>query len=185
MGKVLKIAILAGFFAVLQACATANVNVSHQAPAAPPKFVRVAVPAFENGVGPDLPATAPDNVAGAIISTLQKERPGLFQEVSSSQSKDAGELVLRGKILSYNGGSKAARFLLIGLGAGKLELEVALVNGDTGETVERFSTSGSIVAGGVAGATMGIDNMVNSAARKIVERLAPYGSGGGVTTDKQ
>jgi hypothetical protein len=33
-------------------------------------------------------------------------------------------------------------------GAGKLKLEVSFINGATGETIEQFSTSGEIVAGG-------------------------------------
>lgn len=177
MKKIFAVVALVGLMAILQACATARVDVSRDAPAVKPKFERVAVPPFGNEVGAELPATAPENVAGEIIAMLQKDHPGLFREVKSTPAKAASELIVQGKILNYNPGSKAARFILIGLGSGKLELEITLVNGGTGETLEQFSTSGSLVAGGISGATMGIEDMIKSAAKKVVERLVPYGSG--------
>ncbi len=165
-----------GLLAITQACATARVGVVQEAPATAPKFNRVVVTTFSNEVGTSLPATAPENVAGTIIAILQKEHPTAFPEVSSTLSNRPTELVVQGKILKYDPGSKAARFILIGLGAGKLELDVAFMNAATGETIEQFSTSGEIMAGGVMGASMGIDDMINSAAKKIVDRLVRYGS---------
>ena len=176
MRRVYQAVLLIGLLALTQACATARIGVSKDAPVTAPEFDRVAVLRFSNEVGESLPATAPENVAGAIIAVLQKEHPKAFREVSSTQSTQPTELVVQGKILKYNPGSKAARFILIGLGAGKLELEVAFINAATGETLEQFSTSGEIMAGGVLGASMGIEDMINSAAKKIVERLIPYGS---------
>lgn len=174
----LRAVMFIGLVTMLQACATANVGVTRQPSATPTRFERVSVLPFESKAGADIPATAAENVAGALIAKLQKDRPGLFKEVKSTSSNDSSVLIVKGKILKYDPGSKAARFILIGLGAGGLELDVTFVNGGTGEEIEQFSTSGSIVAGGVAGASMGIENMINSAADKIVERLAVYGAGG-------
>jgi hypothetical protein len=70
-------------------------------------------------------------------------------------------------------------FILIGLGAGDLKLEVALLDGASGVTVERFSTDGAIVAGGVMGASMGIDDMIASAAGKVSDRVVTYGVASG------
>lgn len=184
MTNVFKAVMLVGLVTVLQACATANVGITSQPSATPPKFERVSVLPFDSKAGAGIPATAEENIAGAIIAKLQKDHPGLFREVTSTSSNDSGELIVKGKILKYDPGSKAARFILIGLGAGALELDVTFVNGGTGEIMEQFSTSGSIVAGGVAGASMGIDDMINSAAGKIVERLAIYGPGGGKQAPK-
>ncbi len=175
MRGVCHVLLLIGLLALTQACATARVGVSKDAPVTAPEFDRVTVQRFSNEVGDSLPATASENVAGAIIAMLQKEHPTAFREVASTPSNQPKELVLQGKILKYNPGSKAARFILIGLGAGKLELEVAFVNAATGETLEQFSTSGEIMAGGLMGASMGIEDMINSAAKKIVERLVRYG----------
>jgi hypothetical protein len=177
MQRICQTILLIALLAFTQACATARVGVSQAAPVTSPKFDRVVVFPFSNQVGDSLPATAPENVAGAVIALLQKEHPTVFREVCSTSAKEPGEIIVQGKILKYNPGSKAARFILIGLGPGKLELEVAFVNAGTGETIEQFSTSGEIVAGGVMGASMGIEDMINSAAKKIVERLVPYGSG--------
>lgn len=176
MHTVCRAIFMIGLLVITQACATARVGVVQEAPATPPKFVRVAVATFSNEVGTSLPATAPENVTGAIIAMLQKEHPTVFREVSSTPLNQPRELVVQGKILKYNPGSKAARFILIGLGAGKLELEVAFKNAGTGEIIEQFSTSGEIMAGGVMGASMGIDDMINSASKKIIERLVRYGS---------
>jgi Domain of unknown function (DUF4410) len=162
---------------LVQACATARVGVIREAPATPPKFSRVAVVPFGNEAGSELPATASENVAGAIIAKIQQERSNPFTEVTSKPSGAPDELVVRGKIVKYNPGSKAARFILIGLGAGSLELEVTLQDGATEELLEQFSTSGEIMAGGVKGASMGIDDMINSAAKKIAQRIARYGAG--------
>lgn len=84
---------------------------------------------------------------------------------------------MRGTIVSFDPGSKAARFILIGLGAGDLKLNVALSDAQSGDEVEAFSTDGAIVAGGVIGASMGVEDMVNSAAREIAKRVAAYGGG--------
>jgi len=175
MRRVCQMVLLIGMMVLTQACATARVGVVQEAPATAPKFDRVVVASFSNEVGSSLPATAPENVAGAVIALLQKEHSTVFREVSSTRSNQPTELVVQGKILKYDPGSKAARFILIGLGAGKLELEVAFVNAATGETIEQFSTSGEIMAGGLMGASMDIEDMINSAAKKIVQRLVRYG----------
>jgi len=137
----------------------------------------VAVPAFANDVGSALPAAAPEEVAGAVIAKLQKDHPGAFREVSAVPSDAATDLVVRGSIVAYEPGSKALRFILIGLSPGDLKLKVALIDARTGVTLESFTTDGAIVAGGLAGASMGIEDMINSAAAKIAERVAIYGAG--------
>lgn len=176
MRRISQAVFLIALLALVQACATARMQISKEAPVTPPKFDRVAVPAFSNEAGDSLPATAPENVAGGIIAVLQKDHPAVFREASSTPSSQPTELIVKGKILKYNPGSKAARFILIGLGAGKLELDVTFINAGTGETLEQFSTSGEIMAGGLAGATMGIEDMIKSASKKIAERLIRYGS---------
>lgn len=175
MCRVCQAILLIWLLILVQACATARVGVVKEAPVTAPKFDRVVVAPFGNEVGSSLPATAPENVAEAVIAMLQKEHPTMFREVSSTPSNQPTELFVQGKILKYNPGSKTARFMLIGLGAGKLELDVVFVNAATGETVERFSTSGEIMAGGIMGASMGIEDMINSAAKKIVQHLVRYG----------
>ena len=135
-------------------------------------YERVAVPPFENGVGAQLPASAAENVAGALIAKLQKS--GRFREVSAQPTNAPGELIVRGKILKYDPGSKALRFLLIGLSPGDLQLELELRDAQGGITLEEFATSGEIIAGGVMGASMGIDDMIDSAVSKACERIDRY-----------
>jgi hypothetical protein len=159
---------------MLHACATASLNVTQAPLTAPPKFTRVAVPAFENRVGDALPPGATEEIAGAVIATLQKDYPNRFGEVVATPANAPGELLVRGAVIAYNPGSKAARFILIGLGAGDLKLEVTLIDAQSGAVLEEFSTDGAIVAGGLAGASMGMEDMVNSAAQKIAERVAAY-----------
>ncbi len=171
-----RIVLMLALVTLMHACATAHLEVAREAPVAPPKFDRVAVPIFINAVGSELPATAPENLAGAVVARLRQEHPNAFREVTSTPSRRPGELIVQGKIVQYDPGSKAARFILIGLGAGNLQLEVAFMDAATGETLEQFSTSGKIIAGGVIGASMGIDDMINSAAQKIVEHLTRYGA---------
>src|SRR5262245_33668764 len=163
---------------LLQGCATASLDVGQERPPSAPTFTTVAVPPFANGVGAALPAPAPEEVAGAIIATLQKDYPSKFRDVSAVPSNVPGELIVRGTIDAYDPGSKAARFLLIGLSPGDLKLRVTVIDAQSGATLESFSTDGAIVAGGVAGASMGIEDMINSAAEKIAERVAAYGQGG-------
>lgn len=163
---------------MLQACATASVKVTQAPMAAPPKFARVAVPAFDNKAGDSLPPGATEEIAGAVIAKLQKDYPNRFSEVTATPSDAPGELLVRGTIISYDPGSKAARFILIGLGAGDLELNVALIDAQSGAVLEQFSTDGAIVAGGIIGASMGMEDMVDSAAQKIAERIVTYQGGG-------
>jgi hypothetical protein len=51
------------------------------------------------------------------------------------------------------------------------------VDAVTGQTIEQFSTSGEIMAGGLMGAMMGMEDMINSATGKIVPRIVKYGTG--------
>jgi len=176
MRRIYQALLLIGLMVLAQACATARVGVVQEGPVAATKFDHIAVPPFSNEVGSSLPATAPENMARAVIAMLQKEQPTAFRGVSPTPSNQPTEVVVKGKILKYDPGSKVARFILIGLGAGTLELEVAFTNGATGETIEKFSTSGEIMAGGIVGASMGIEDMINSAAKQIVQRLVRYGS---------
>jgi hypothetical protein len=136
MRRIYQALLLIGLMVLTQACATARVGVVQEGPVTVPKFDRIVVPPFSNEVGSSLPATAPENMAGAVIAMLQKEHPTVFREVSSTPSNQPTEVVVQGKILKYNPGSKVARFILIGLGAGKLELEVAFINAATGEKIE-------------------------------------------------
>jgi len=177
MYTIYRVILMVVLVALTQACATARLEVARESLVTPPTFDRVAVPPFINRVGSELPATVPENVAGTVIAKLQKKYPNAFRQVSSTPSHQPGELIVQGKIVKYDPGSKAGRFILIGVGAGSLQLEVALVNAATGETLEEFSTSGKIMAGGVLGASMGIEDMIDSATKKIVERIARYGSG--------
>lgn len=158
----------------LQACATASLNVTQAPTMAPSKFERVAVPAFANKVGDSLPPGATEEIAGAVIAKLQRDYPNGFSEVTATPTNSPGELLVRGSILSYDPGSKAARFMLIGLGAGDLKLDVEFVEAESGVVLEQFSTDGAIVAGGLIGASMGMEDMVDSAAQKIAERIVTY-----------
>lgn len=176
MQNIGRVVLMVALVTLMQACATARLEVAREAPVTPPKFDRVVVPPFINAVGSELPATAPENLAGAVMAKLRQEHPRAFREVTSTPSRQPGELIVQGKIIQYDPGSKVARFILIGLGAGNLQLEVAFIDAATGETLEQFSTSGKIIAGGVVGASMGIDNVIDSAAKKIVERLSRYGA---------
>lgn len=165
-----KLFLMVGALVLTQACATAGVKVAQVPTPTATKFTRVSVPPFENGVGPELPGGAPEEVAGAVIAELQKEH-GASLDVGATLKNQPDELVVMGRIDAYDPGSKAARFLIIGMGAGDLKLDVTFLEGQNQTVLERFSTDGAIVAGGVAGASMGMEDMIESASEKIVEHV--------------
>jgi hypothetical protein len=119
---------------------------------------------------PDLVPAIRWGVAGAVIAELQKEH-GASLDVGATLKNQPDELVVMGRIDAYDPGSKAARFLIIGMGAGDLKLDVTFLEGQNQTVLERFSTDGAIVAGGVAGASMGMEDMIESASEKIVEHV--------------
>jgi hypothetical protein len=167
MRRVSEVVFLGALLVLTQACATASVKVAQPAPMALPRYERVAIPAFTERVPMGLPATA--DIAGAVITTLQEEHPNAFLSVTPKTSEQPGELLVRGTVVSYDPGSRAARAMLIGLGAGDLVLDVELVDAEKNLTIEQFSTSGAIIAGGLVGAMMD----------EIADRIAKYGAGGG------
>lgn len=176
--------LLMALAAPLGACATAGLEVSQERQAHAEKFSTLAVLPFENGTGGEIPPGAGDEVAGGVIAVIQEKHPYRFTDVHSTETRQPGELVVRDSILAFDPGSKAARFILIGLGAGDLKLEVTVVDAASDSELEKFATDGAIIAGGVMGATMGMEDMIKSAAMKIAERVAAYGSGSPATPGK-
>lgn len=161
-----RVILIMVLLALTQACGKTQVEVIRECDVKPPKFTTVSIPRFVNGVGDDLPYAAPEEFAAAVIAKLKKKHPRAFSEVITRPSRGRGVLMVQGQIVEYDPGSKIKRILYMGLGSGRLKLEIVLMDGSKRKTVERFSTSNS---------ARGMENMMDSAIKEVVARVVRYG----------
>jgi len=107
----------------------------------------------------------PENVLSTtrerIASELREKRT--FQEVLSQPSGSAPYLRVNTTYTQYEPGSRALRFLLIGLGSADLRMQVDLTDGQTGEQLATGSVREFWGMGGLAGVSRGIEDMQKTA----------------------
>jgi hypothetical protein len=110
--------------------------------------------------------TAPGRIASLLVQNLPR---GLFGEVrrGAPEGAAAGAVVLRGEITQYKPGSAAARFVVAGAGAARLDFAVALVDAASGAEIVRFGDERSYGWGGVMGAAGGIESIEQNLAYEL------------------
>ncbi len=104
----------------------------------------------------DLLQTAPTRVANLVRADLDE---GTFDEVLRGEIEGPleGALILRVELTQYKPGSKAARAMMAGAGASRLDFLARLIDGDTGEELATFSDERAYGWGGMMGAMGGIE----------------------------
>ena len=102
----------------------------------------------------------------------------LFKSVESGEQPRGldHECLVRGEITKYKPGSRAARFILIGLGAASLEGSVTVTDAKSSAELLRAPFDKLWAWGGIAGASKGINDMVDETAASAAATIA-HGKG--------
>jgi hypothetical protein len=110
--------------------------------------------------------TAPGRLASMLVQNLPRD---LFAEVRRGAPEEGapGAVVLRGEITQYKPGSAAARFMIAGAGAARLDFAVRLVDAASGAELARFGDQRSYGWGGVMGAAGGIESIEQNLAYEL------------------
>lgn len=113
-----------------------------------------------------LVATAPGRLASQLVQNLPA---GLFERVERGApgGQIEGAVVLRGQITQYKPGSAAARFMVAGAGAARLDFAVQLVDAASGRELASFADERSWGWGGVVGAAGGIESIEQNLAYEL------------------
>lgn len=118
----------------------------------------------------DLVVSAPSRAANLVRSDLDK---GTFEQVLREKVDEPSEgtLILRVEFTQYKPGSKAARFMIAGAGAARLDFTARLIDAVTGEEVAKFSDERSWGWGGVYGGSGGIEMIEKNLAYELANYL--------------
>lgn len=110
--------------------------------------------------------TAGGRLASMLVQNLA-DSP--FDEVrrGSPEGDATGALIVRGRITQYKPGSAAARFVVAGAGAARMDFALELVDAATGEVVTSFADERSYGYGGVMGAAGGIESIEQNLAYEL------------------
>jgi hypothetical protein len=166
MHNISRIILIMVLPALTQACANSKMEVIRKGDTAPQKFKIVSVARFVNGVGDALPYEAPEEFSATLIAKLKDKHPRAFSDVIAQPSRKRGVLVVQGQVMEYEPRSRTKRILSMGLGKGRLKLEIVLMDASKRKTLERFSVTDS---------DRHMKDMVDAAMNKVVWRIVQYG----------
>lgn len=109
--------------------------------------------------------TAPGRLASRLVQNIPPEAFEVHRGKPAEPA--AGSLVLRGRITQYKPGSEAARMMIAGAGAAKMDFEVQLLDAVSGEELASFTDERSYSWGGAMGAAGGIESIEQNLAYEL------------------
>jgi hypothetical protein len=120
--------------------------------------------------------TAPSRIADKVEGQLGDE---VFAEVLRGEKSELAEgtVVLRGEITRYKPGSRVARSAMIGTSNSYLDFAMHLIDAATGEELATFSGDRTWFWGGMAGESVGIEEMEESLAFELAVYLTECKTG--------
>ena len=145
--------IIIGLVLFLSGCASSHYSVL-QAPSQPvTTFNKLEIANFKSNLKDEVSIDLADRFAGRLYRAIMKERElhpdeSIFEEIVLDTDEVEGVLLLNGTIISFEEGSRAARYF-IGFGAGKAYCTIQAVFTDkaTGEEVIRTNFDGELSMG--------------------------------------
>lgn len=161
----------------LWSCGGGKVKVATIAPkAAMASYTTVAI-TVTNDAGPKCPQDVAPNLQAAAIKQILADHPNVFQEVRPTPANSEGELLVEVHIVKYKKGSRLARFMLIGLGSSKLTTTLKFLDSITKNQLATGQLGLTWALGGIAGASKGINDLVDSAGKKIANAIVEQKQG--------
>ena len=169
--------VILGACFIMTGCATGKVKFGDTvSQASLDKYKTVAIQVV-NDAGPKCPAEVPGNLQAAAIKQLQAKYPDAFQSGRPSPKGTEDELLVEVHIVKYKKGSRFARAMLIGLGASSISTNVNFLDSPT----KKLLTSGKLeltwALGGIAGASRGIEDLVNDSGAKVATAIVEQKQG--------
>ncbi len=135
-------------------------------------YTTVVIKAFENGVGQELPAGVPLELRASVETRLGRCYPGLLQVAGPKQVDGPEVMIVEGRVTEYREGSRFARFMLAGLGSTKFSSDVVFRDGQSKQELARAKVDLLWAAGGIIGASTGIEDLVKKAAAQVADAIA-------------
>ncbi len=136
------------------------------------EYTTLVVGEFGNAVGDALPSRVQRDLSEAVIVHLDECYPGAFRKIARSGSGYAEELVIRGTITEYREGNRFLRLMVAGVGSAKFAVDVSFFDGRSGQQLMLARGDWVLRVGGVAGAIVGMDEVVRSAGARIADTIA-------------
>ena len=151
--KKLNLLVILGISLLLSGCASSHYSVL-QAPSQPVNtFNKLEIAKFKSNLKDEVSIDLADRFAGQLYREIMKERelhPGesIFEEIVLETDDVEGVLLLNGTVISFEEGSRAARYF-IGFGAGKAycTIQAVFTNKATGEEIIRTNFDGELSMG--------------------------------------
>lgn len=153
MIKRLRLLFISLVIIFLSGCASSHYSVL-QAPSQPIyNFNKLEIAEFKSNLKDEVSIDLADRFAGRLYRAIMKERElhpdeSIFDEVVLETDDEEGVLLLSGTVISFEEGSRAARYF-IGFGAGKAycTIQAVFTNKATGEEIIRTNFDGELSMG--------------------------------------
>lgn len=167
--------ILSAALIASSACASHRYSVQEPVEKRFGAFDTIEVLPFTSAIGTESARSAADELPDALVEVLadatrKGSKDRLFPVVTRSTEQTGGVLTVSGRILSYEEGSRAQRYL-IGLGAGKATVTVECVFTDkaAGRQIAIASFDGELSGGLFGGSSDGAAKGVVKAVRDFLK----------------
>lgn len=169
--------IISGLSLFIFGCASSHYSVLKSPSQPVSNFSKLEITDFKSNLKDEESVILADKFAGRLYRAILKERelhPGesIFEEVVLQTDDTEGVLLLNGTIISFEKGSRAARYF-IGFGAGKTYCTIQAVfkNKVTGEEILRTDFDGELSMGLFGGST---DEAVDAVVDAFIKYFDEY-----------
>lgn len=108
-----------------------------------------------------------ERISGMVKAELQKEVPAVV--VDANAPADAPPAKLKLVITQYDEGSAFARFMLAGLGQIKLDADVLVIDGASGQVIGQYQVSKQFAFGGLYGGSTQMKDVEEGFAKSVAQ----------------
>jgi hypothetical protein len=138
-------------------------------------YKHLVVESLEVPAGTDFPPEFEESLRHNLVRHLQAS--GRFDVVSSlgpgEAIPDDADIVMTGKILRFNKGSRAERYMVPGLGTTSLRAQIEFIDPSSKKSLFQKEVSGHVVMGLFGGDSKGATNGLAKGVVKVVKKDLP------------
>jgi hypothetical protein len=108
-----------------------------------------------------------DRISQRVKAQLQTDAPAVIADPSAPATAPTSKIKL--VITQYDEGNAFARFMLAGMGQIKLDADVLIVDGTTGQVIGQYQVSKQFAFGGIYGGTTRMQDVEEGFAKSVAE----------------